>query len=268
MQDLLGLLIAAGLCGAAAFWLVRQYRARTLAAAELRRQREELWLRRVAHQRRVRERLLILNEESLSLLESMPGWVESAENHLDQAELDFAEGAFAPFWNSVERAALSLAAFDECVHKLDRNSCEYTDLLTHYRGQAPVFAVTNGLTTRMKLATATSHRLHGIVRNAQRDFQFSVIYEHRKTNQILVAGFTNLAQAVEEMASRITASIDNLTTSVDKMTSTLEESLRRLAEQSGKVDRGGGSKSVREQKVFEILEGIERKRYRSAIQGV
>jgi RNA-splicing ligase RtcB len=116
--------------------------------------------------------------------------------------------------------------------------------------------------------------MHGIVRRAQRDFQFSVIYEHRKTNQILVAGFKNLAQAVEEMASRITASIDSLTTSVDKMTSTLDESLRRLSEQTERLatgaaeksDRDAAGKCVREQRVLEMLDRIERQRYRSAMQ--
>lgn len=264
MQDILQLLIAV-LVSAAAWWMMRRYRARTVAAAESRAQREELRLRRVAQQRRARVRLLSINEESLSLLESMPGWVESAESHLDQAELDFAEGAFAPFWSSVERAAFSLAAFDESVQKLESNSCEYVDLLAHHKGPAPAFAVSSGSTARMKLATATSHRMHGIVRNAQRDFQFSVIYEHRKTNQILVAGFKSLAQAVEEMASRITSSIDNLTTSVDKMTSTLDESLRRLSEQTEKRAADTTEKVDREQRVLELLDRIEQKRYRSAL---
>ena len=103
-----------------------------------------------------------------------------------------------------------------------------------------------------------------------------MIYEHRKTNQILVAGFRNLGQAVEEMASRITASIDSLSTSVDKMTSTLDESLRRLTEESerlatgaaGKVDHAFAGKSGREQRVLEVLDRIERNRCRSAITGM
>jgi hypothetical protein len=271
MQDFLVFLTAA-LCVAAAWWVVKRHRARVAAAAALKAQRQELWLRRLAQQKRVRERLSSLNEESLSLLESMPAWIESAENQLDQAELDFAEGAFAPFWNSVERAALSLARFDESVQKLESNSREYIDLRTHNKVPAPAFPVSFAVTTRMTLATATSNRMHGIVRCAQRDFQFSVIYEHRKTNQILVSGFRNLAQAVEEMASRITTSIDSLTTSVDKMTSTLEESLRRLSEQTGgfpagprnEVDRG---ESGREQSVLAILDRIEQKRYGSTIRG-
>ena len=275
MQAFLELGIAALGC-VFALWILRRRRARTVAAAELKAQREEMWLRRLAQQKRARERLLAINDESLSLLESMPGCVESAENHLDQAEIDFAEGAFAPFWNSVERAVVSLAGFDESVQKLESNSCEYIDLLARCKGPVPSFAVSAVSPTRMRLATATSHRLHGVVRRAQRDFQFSVIYEHRKTNQILVAGFRNLGQAVEEMASRITASIDSLSTSVDKMTSTLDESLRRLTEESerlttgaaGKVDHAFAGKSGREQRVLEVLDRIERNRCRSAITGM
>ena len=259
MQPIQDILITVLLC-AAAWWVVKRHRARVAAAAELRAQREALWLRRVAQQKRVRDRLLRLNEESLSLMESMPAWVETAERHLDQAELDFAEGAFAPFWSSVERAALSLAGFGESVQKLESNSGEYVDLLTQYKGHAPAFAVSVCATTRMKLSTATSHRMHGIVRRAQRDFQFSVIYEHRKTNQILVAGFRNLAEAIEEMTSRLAASIDGLTASVDKMTSKLDETLERRTGSSG-----GAGESAREQRVIEVLERIEQKRYPHAV---
>ncbi len=272
MQAFLQLLILA-LAAAFALWILRWHRRRTAAAAELQAERQALWLRRVAQQKRARERLLALNEESFGLMESMPGWIESAEHQLDQAEIDFAEGAFAPFWNSVERAVMSLAVFDESVQKLESNSCEYLDLVARCKGPVPSFAVSAVSPTRMRIARSTSHRLHGIVRCAQRDFQFSVIYEHRKTNQILVAGFRNLAQAVEEMASSITASIDSLTTSVDKLTSTLDESLRRLTEETeklatGKVEHAFAGRSGREQRVLEVLDRIEQSRYQSAMSGI
>lgn len=225
MQDSLRLLVVV-LCCAVSVWLLWRRRTRA-AAARLEAQRQALWLLRMAQQRRARERLLAINEESLSLLESLPRWVAAAETHLDYAEVDFAEGAFAPFWSSVERAALALATFYESVRRLESNSCEYLELRASCKGQVPAFSVTCGSTARMAVATTASQRMHGIVRRAQRDFQFAVIYEHRKTNQILVAGFRNLAQAVEEMAARIGESIDSLTTSVDRMSKTLDESLRR-----------------------------------------
>lgn len=269
MQAFLQLLLIALTCGSA-LWMVRRRRMRIAAAAALNAQREALWLRRMAQQKRVRERLLAINDESFNLLNSMPAWIDSAEGHLDQAEIEFVEGAFAPFWNSVERAVVSLATFDEAVQKLENNSCEYMDLVTRCKGPVPSFAVTAVSPVRMRLATATSDRLHGIVRRAQRDFQFSVIYEHRKTNQILVAGFRNLAQAVEEMGSRITASIESLTTTIDKMTATIDESLRRLTHETERLaaDAVGAGESGREQRVLEVLERIERTRYQSAIPGI
>jgi uncharacterized protein YfcZ (UPF0381/DUF406 family) len=267
MQAFLELLLIALAC-VFALWIVKRHRARIAAVAEWKAQKETMWLRRLAQQRRDRERLLALNEESLRLLESMPGCVESAEYHLDQAEIDFMEGAFAPFWNSVERALVSLAGFEESVQRLESNSCEYVDLVARCKVPVPSFAVSAVSPARMRLATATSHRLHGIVRRAQRDFQFSMIYEHRKTNQILVAGFRNLAQAVEEMASRISESIDSLTASVEKMAAPLDESLRRLTDAAERVEQPFAGKSGREQRVLEVLDRIERNRYQNAIAGV
>lgn len=242
MQDSLKLLVL--LLGCSACWLMWQHRARA-AAAKARAQREALWMIRMAQQRRVRDRLLNLHEESLSLLASMPEWVEAAEKHLDWAEADFAEGAFAPFWTSIEGAALSLATFYQSVQKLEGHSREYVDLRPQCRAQVPAFPLSSGSTTKMKLATGTSNRMYAIVRRAQRDFQFSVIYEHRQTNQILVAGFRNLAQAVDEMASRIAESIDSLTTSVDRMHASLDESLRRLTGQPERLAASGSGDAER-----------------------
>ena len=266
MQDAINLVTVA-LCAAIAVWVVRRLRARAAAAAEAQAQKHALWLQRVAHQNRVRERLSHLNEESLSLIESMPGCVATAESHLDQAEVEFADRAFAPFWSAVEHAARSLAGIHESVQKLECNSGEYAALLTQVRGQAPSFAVTCRATSRLSIATATSQRMHGIVRRAQRDFEFSVIYEHRKTNQILVAGFTHLAQAIDEMASRLSASIDGLTASVDKMTTALDETLRRLSSKSGnRTTETPDSAANREQRVMENLDAIAWARYPTAIQ--
>jgi hypothetical protein len=62
--------------------------------------------------------------------------------------------------------------------------------------------------------------MKSIVRKTQSNFQFATIYEQRKTNQILVAGFTNLAQALEYMTQRISGSIGDLANSVDAVSTT------------------------------------------------
>lgn len=73
--------------------------------ARLQRHREE--------QQGYREQMIVLREQSLGLFESMPKHLSSAEKYLDQAEVDFADGAFAPFWDSIENAAKTLGHFDE-----------------------------------------------------------------------------------------------------------------------------------------------------------
>jgi len=189
-------------------------------------------------QKQLRGQIFSINEESLSAFEQMPAQLRSAEGHLDQAERDFAEGAFAPFWDSVEKAAFALGGFEERVRKIERNSLQYISVVknaTRYEIKAPVFSVSSASGPKLRIASETSKRMSGIVRNAQRNFQFSVIYEQRKTNQILVAGFQHLAQALEEMTWRITQSIDDLSASVRSMSATLNDSLRQIHEQSERI---------------------------------
>jgi methyl-accepting chemotaxis protein len=73
--------------------------------------------------------------------------------------------------------------------------------------------------------------MKAMVRKAQCDFQFAIIYEQRKTNKILIAGFTNLAQALEGMGDRISASIDSLS----GLVSDLSESLFDIHERMGEM---------------------------------
>jgi uncharacterized protein YfcZ (UPF0381/DUF406 family) len=71
----------------------------------------------------------------------------------------------------------------------------------------------------------TVTRMETLVQAAHRNFHFATIYEQRRTNQILIAGFTNLAEALNQMACKITASINDLAISIGAMTSMLNESL-------------------------------------------
>jgi hypothetical protein len=56
--------------------------------------------------------------------------------------------------------------------------------------------------------------MRGIVRRAQKDFQFASIYEQRKTNQLLVGGFASLAQAINQLGDRLQSSLESLATSI------------------------------------------------------
>lgn len=232
----------------------------------------------VAQQKRLGDQILTTNEESIAAFEQLPVHLNSAEKYLDVAEKDFADGAFAPFWDSVEKAAAALGRFEKGVRDIESNSTKYIDLVKQYRGKAPVFTVSPTSTPKLTLAKQTSDRMSGIVRRAQRNFEFSVIFEQRKTNQILVAGFRSLAQALEEMTWRITSSIDDLRSSVDRMHIGLNDSLARIHDQAARIAaatedhrhasaRDAARRNAREEKALEMLDNIQRHRYPNLLNG-
>ena len=277
MEGCVGFLLVVVIIGGA-IWFIVQYNEEQnrLAAAEAaRRAREEAERQRdLAEQARYLTELNSLNQRAIEAFEVTPQTIEAAERHLDRAEEDFADGAFAPFWDSVERAATSLGACHEKLRLITDNSSKYAELSKKYRGKAGAFAVSPKAANKLKLAAATSDRMNGVVRKAQRNFQFSVIYEQRKTNQILVAGFRSLAEALDEMTWRITSSVDNLATSINKMSSTLDESLRAIHSQTEKIasvaqayQQDAAARAAREEKALEMLDNIQRKRHPSALHG-
>jgi hypothetical protein len=208
--------------------------------------------------------LLNLGELSLGQFESLPELLESAAKFLDRAERDFAEGAFSPFWDSIEHAAECLGHFDKCVRKIEANASRYTEIVKDYEGTPPPYPIARESVEKLRAGTIMAERMQAIVRKAQCNFQFAQIYEQRMTNKILIAGFKNLREALEGMTWQVTASIDNLSSSVGVMTSTLNESLRaihsRLGDTAEMSRQQHEERAARERKVVEMLDNIQRGR--------
>jgi biopolymer transport protein ExbB/TolQ len=199
---------------------------------ELERQRKQELARINNHKNQQRQfytSLIDLGSDSFALFESMPNHLLTAEELLDKAEGDFEEGAFAPFWDSVERAAMKLGQFDDSVRTITTNAERHADVAKRYEGPPPAFPIVLDSVTGMAAANTTNDRMRTILRQAQRNFQFATIFEQRKTNQLLVAGFTNLAEALDGMGRRIESSIDGLGEQISEMSSTLDTSLQNLA---------------------------------------
>ncbi len=240
-------------------------------AAELRAAREAERLRHRQEQDAYRKKMLLLGEQSLGIFESIPKQLQTAELQLDQAEIDFSEGVFAPFWDSVESAANSLGRFDEGIRSIGTNSAQYTGLIKQYELEPPGFPLSAQTVAKLSAGSATAERMKAIVRNAQRDFHFATIYEQRKTNQLLVAGFTSLGQALEQMTWRIAASIGDLAGSIDSMGSMLNDSVQavdsRLLEMETTTVQHrealaiqDSERTEREEKAIEMLDNIQRRR--------
>ncbi len=202
-------------------------RARRRAEEEAQRQRHEY------EQQECHRQMITVGEQSVSILKAIPSNLKSADQHLTQAEADFAEGAFSPFWDSIEKAVTCIGGFDEGIRRIKDNSLRYTQLIVKYEDTPPEFPFPRKNVEKLSVAKKTAERMSKIVRKAQRNFQFATIYEQRKTNQLLVAGFTSLGQALNEMTNEIVSSIDDLAGTMDSMTSTLNESMQRIHSRMG-----------------------------------
>jgi hypothetical protein len=224
-------------------WLVIYQYKRHEAREATRRQHE-------AEQGSMHSQLVTLTSTSLTTFEAMPTQLLSAEGALDRAETDFADGAFAPFWDSVENAATCIGRFDDGIRTITLSAKQHLEVTKTYEARPPQFPISSSSVRGMVVANTTTDRMRAIVRKAQCNFQFATIYEQRKTNKLLVAGFQNLAQVIDGLGDRITSSIDGLGNQISEMSSSLSHSLSELNDQS----------SERHKDALEILDNIQRRR--------
>lgn len=217
------------------------------------------------------QRMIDVGNLSLATFEKLPDHLRRAEQHLDRSQADFAERAFAPFWDCIEKTAKELGRFDELVRTIKTNVSTYVEVVSLYASEPPQFPLAPGSIEKLSVATSTATRMGKVVRTAQRDFQFATIYEQRKTNQILVAGFTNLAQALDRMTWQITASVEDLTESVHAMTTRLDRSLGTIHSAVGELReqnrndhahhmQHAANAAERETRALEMLDNIQRGR--------
>lgn len=168
-------------------------------------------------------------------LGSLPALVSQAAAHLRQAGVEFDERAYGPFWSEIEAAAVCLARYDEALRTVAATSEDYVVLAKTESIELPPLEL-----PRLAVPSTTDlvTDFAALARAAQRDFEFATIYEQRKTNQLLVAGFSSLDASVRSMGHQIEASLDRLSCSlsdaIEVQTDTLQraqaESASRLSE--------------------------------------
>ena len=156
-------------------------------------------------------------KESLDDFELLPGHLAAAEESLDQAEARFREGAFAPFWDSIEQAVQELGSFDVRVQSTTSRAATYGALVKQYAGQPPQFPIDRDSVAKLAVSARTAERLRSIVYKAQCNPEFATIYEQRKNHRISIAGFATLANALALMSSQLHSSIGQLARSVGQI---------------------------------------------------
>ncbi|MBI2052541.1 MAG: hypothetical protein HYT38_02605 [Candidatus Sungbacteria bacterium] len=223
------------------FLTIKQKKAFENEREEKKKKQEEILLEEKNAQERVRQEIatrelhkkereqrigkLITNSQLLS--QNLSERIVSARKAMDTAEREYQDGAFAPFWDAVELAVTSLAHFDTGVRQIGKNYSEYQTEIKQLESP-PVFDWKKA--ADVPDAITTANRLQKIVRAGQRNFQFAVIYEQRKTNQILVAGFAGLGQALSQIAYRISESTGLLSAAVADLSFTVSDTSAQAIE--------------------------------------
>ena len=165
----------------------------------------------IANQKKVRARLGECIIQTNKILSYLPAKIKDAEACLDRAVLEFAEGAFTPFWDAIESSTKSIASYDADIQQIRCYLDEFRSVSKCLEYDIPELNINF---ESIASPSVTIDKISCMVRIAQKNFQFATIYEQRKTNLLLTEGFTSLAQALNDMSYKITSSIYDLSQTV------------------------------------------------------
>jgi len=250
------------------FFLFRRYNAAQQQAAQKRREKTEEERRQTEYDRNqaaIRGTLVSLSSGATAALRSIPSAITSANRALDKAEAEYAEGVFAPFWDAVEQALASLMQYDAHVRVITENTTRFADTSKMCAFQPPAFVPDD---SDIPDVTAVVKRLRTIVRKAQKVPDFAKIYEMRRTNSLLVAGFANLGSAIENMGDRIHDSINGLAQTFDSAISSMSqhnaeyhrESLSAIETMRNQLASNAEEQRKHEENVEGMLDNIQRRK--------
>lgn len=208
--------------------------------------------------------LVSVCSQSVRMLELAAIQLRDAESFLDSAEDEFKEGAFSPFWDVIQKAIVCLGRFDEKVVSLENDISRYPELARRLQTTPPPFPVALDSIHALKVSVSTASRFKEVVRKAQCNFQFATIYEQRKTNEILLAGFQNLAEAIEGIGARIEASLSELAQRIEDLSDTQERSADKLYQGiknlNSTIDTAASADAARQERALGMLDNIQRRR--------
>jgi hypothetical protein len=156
-------------------------------------------------------------------LRNLPGFLREADYFLGRAEEEFQERAYAPFWDNIEQTAIRLGSFNANLARLETEVRSYNNFL---KGRAHNFPPLLIQRDELPNPAVCADRLHQFVRMGQKDFEFATIWEHRKTQNVIVEGFRTLGEAVNNLGLAVDDSFSRAIRTIE------ESSARQLEEQT------------------------------------
>lgn len=222
--------------------------------------------------------------------------IDNANKHLDKAEMEFQDGLYSPFWDEIEKVTNHLAEFHQTVESIgntfssyeitfNRNSKEYDTYITETNAAIDKFLSDKNpskfkdagidkisterepskeitLSEKLPDVSLLVTRLQALVREAQKDFQFSTIFEQRKTNKLLIHGFGTLESSLSTMGDTINSSINKLSSTLGKSLNDIlvatESQSKILNEQNSILRESSKEQRKFEKKALNTLDNIQR----------
>jgi hypothetical protein len=116
------------------------------------------------------------------------------------AETEFKDNAFSPFWDQIENIIEEFANYNYQLSRITKIHEEYNTLLINRTHNFPEFPINNNILPNIKLHL---REFKQVVRLGQTNYEFASIYEHRKTREVIIAGFNNLAEALHNIDATV-----------------------------------------------------------------
>jgi hypothetical protein len=199
---------------------------------------EQAAIRANAEAKSLTSSVAYIYESSIRLAAELSEHIKEASLWLEDAEREFNENAFSSFWDSIEECARDLADYHEKLGTLSKNAEDYYQKLSIRKHTFPSFPVTNGTIPDASFVMSEFSR---VVRLGQTNFEFASIWEHRRTREVLIAGFSSLGEAVGNLAYAIEGSMSEFQESISSNEAKLvEEGIKTrgvVAKAEEKIDK-------------------------------
>lgn len=248
-------LVAGGVGGAVGLLVVPWY-----FTAQYRDEHERLLARQAAmaaalQQELARLRQLLAAAQSAAM--SLPVLLGQSELAADRAQEELRAGRRSPFWEAIEDATQRLAVFDERVRLIQSNHKEYSQAAKELGHSVSPFSLG---AFELPDPASTHRRLSNLYREAQLQDGYAIVYEQRRTSEILVAGFGSLGRAIEQLGARIVGELHAMARELNVRLGSMESSLRSVAQSSNKLCVDSRERADREREALEMLDNIQRRR--------
>lgn len=205
MENAMGIVAFLLFILAAILLTVSRWSTRKERSQEQSRMKSEEWMR---EQLRKREKdALDVTSSAIGLIQAfqanftrLPRLLRSADESIAAAEREFREQAYAPFWDKVEEGAVGLGSFNRTVKTMSDQVASFNRILQRRTHNFPPLRAQVG---ELPNASGVVERLRQVVRMGQTDFKFATIWEHRKTQNVLIEGFNTLGDAIGNLGWKI-----------------------------------------------------------------